>query len=188
MSGSLRSGSRARGFAGSGELCTVPPDLLHASKYHSQREDGSCAKGARAESLRLPCRWLCCRRPRPVRPRRAVVLSCRSKKRSGSRAAAISCTESSARRQPDGPQPAIALITGAINSTSSEQDGAYASAHVTHARRLAPQGFAQFRFDPVGVGQSEGDGTFRNLDTRETEAISAVSFVQSHALIDAVRV
>ena len=87
----------------------------------------------------------------------------------------------------DGPHPAIVLITGAITSTSSEEYGANASALATHARRLAIQGFATLRFDPAGVGQSEG-GTIRSLDTRMAEAIAAVSFVQSHPLIDAERV
>ncbi|MFC2082523.1 alpha/beta fold hydrolase [Candidatus Bipolaricaulota bacterium] len=88
----------------------------------------------------------------------------------------------------DGPHPAIILITGAINSTSSRVDGANAPTLVQHAHRLATQGFATLRFDPAGVGQSEGDGTIRTLDMRMTEAVDAVSFVQSQSSIRAERV
>ena len=88
----------------------------------------------------------------------------------------------------DGPHPAVVLITGAINSTSSWVDGANTPALVNHARRLAIEGFATLRFDPAGVGQSEGDGTIRNLDMRMTEALAAASFVQNQSSIYAERV
>ena len=95
----------------------------------------------------------------------------------------ILCTPST-----DGPHPAIVLITGAINSTSSEVDGANASLQVTHARRLAIQGVATLRFDPAGVGQSEGNEAFRDLQSRKAEALAAVRFVRSHPSVRADRV
>lgn len=84
----------------------------------------------------------------------------------------------------EGPHPAIVSITRAINSTSSEEDGANAWLQVTHARRLATQGFATLRFDPTGIGQSASDSSFRDLDSRCDEALAAVSFLKYHSSID----
>lgn len=68
-----------------------------------------------------------------------------------------------------GPHPALVLITGAAGPEG--RGGVSEWAHVTHAHRLALQGFACLRYDPPGVGRSEGERGFDTVESRAAEAL-----------------
>ena len=64
----------------------------------------------------------------------------------------------------DGSFPAIALISGSVNSATGMRAGASSRYFIDHARRLAQNGFAVLRYDPPGVGRSSGEVGFEPLD------------------------
>jgi pimeloyl-ACP methyl ester carboxylesterase len=79
----------------------------------------------------------------------------------------------------NGPHPAIVLISGSVNTETGLRDGVSSGLFVQHARRLVLDGFAILRYDPPGVGRSEGAAGFESLDSRATEAIAAVEYLRS---------
>ena len=76
----------------------------------------------------------------------------------------------------EGTHPAFALITGAAGPKG--RGGVSEWAHVTHANRLALQGFACLRYDPPGVGRSEGERGVDTVESRATEAVAVVEFLR----------
>ncbi len=53
------------------------------------------------------------------------------------------------------------------------------------AHALAEIGYAAFRYDPPGIGESTGDNTFQSLQARADETIAALQRVQEHPMINA---
>ncbi len=56
------------------------------------------------------------------------------------------------------------------------------------ARRMAQQGIASFRFDPRGVGKSEGDPSAVSLETLESDALLALIWLRSNPRVDPEKV
>jgi pimeloyl-ACP methyl ester carboxylesterase len=79
----------------------------------------------------------------------------------------------------EGPYPAIVIVTGAIDISTRVRGGVSARAHIDHARKLALRGFAVLRYDPPGVGRSEGEAGVESLDMRAEEALAALHYLQS---------
>jgi pimeloyl-ACP methyl ester carboxylesterase len=73
----------------------------------------------------------------------------------------------------EGPHPAVVLLTG------SGRGGVDTPLLRLHARRLASDGFAVLRYDPPGVGRSEGEGGFQTLQHRAREAVAAADFLRA---------
>jgi len=88
----------------------------------------------------------------------------------------------------EGPFPAIAMISGSVNSDSGMRAGVSSRYFLEHARKLAESGFAVLRYDPRGVGRSSGELGFESLDIRADEAIAAVRYLQSRPDIQADKV
>ena len=87
-----------------------------------------------------------------------------------------------ARPAAHGPHPALVLLSG------SDRGGVDTPLLSTHARRLAAAGFAVLRYDPPGVGRSEGRLGFETLDDRAREAIAAAEFLRSRSEVDRAEV
>jgi pimeloyl-ACP methyl ester carboxylesterase len=77
------------------------------------------------------------------------------------------------------PYPAIVIVTGAIDISTRVRGGVSARAHIDHARKLALRGFAVLRYDPPGVGRSEGEAGVESLQMRAEEALAALHYLQS---------
>lgn len=86
----------------------------------------------------------------------------------------------------EGTHPALVLITGAAGPEG--RGGVSHSAHVTHAHRLALQGFACLRYDPPGVGRSEGERGLDSLEPRATEALVVAEFLRRQSEVDSEHV
>ncbi len=86
----------------------------------------------------------------------------------------------------EGPYPAIALIAGAADAEG--RDGALAAVHAMHARRFAVRGFACLRYDPPGIGRSEGERGFDSLAARAEETLAVAAFLRGCSEIDPGRV
>ena len=56
------------------------------------------------------------------------------------------------------------------------------------AHALAEIGYAAFRYDPPGIGESTGDVTFQSLQSRADETTAALHWVQDHPMIQASQV
>jgi pimeloyl-ACP methyl ester carboxylesterase len=79
----------------------------------------------------------------------------------------------------DGPYPAIVLVSGAAHASTRLRDGVSARLHTDHARKMALRGFAVLRYDPPGVGRSEGESGIESLHMRAKEAVAALHYLQS---------
>lgn len=88
----------------------------------------------------------------------------------------------------EGPHPAVVLVSGSVNPATGTRDGVSAQNHIDHARQMALSGFAVLRYDPPGVGESEGERGIETLDGRTEEAAAALRFLQSRADIRSDRV
>ena len=86
----------------------------------------------------------------------------------------------------EGPHPALVLITGAAGPEG--RGGVSEWAHVTHAHRLALQGFACLRYDPPGVGRSEGERGFDTVESRAAEALVVAESLRCQPEVDPERV
>ena len=81
--------------------------------------------------------------------------------------------------QGPGPFPALALMSGSVDPETGVRGGAADAVHRQHACRFAEEGFAVLRYDPPGVGRSEGQAGFESLEDRTAEALAAVDYLRS---------
>lgn len=78
------------------------------------------------------------------------------------------------------------LIDGAAGPEGRQ--GVSAWTFVTHAHRLALQGFASLRYDPPGIGSSEGERGIDTLEPRASEALAVAQTLRDQPEIDSERV
>jgi pimeloyl-ACP methyl ester carboxylesterase len=78
----------------------------------------------------------------------------------------------------EGPFPAIAIVSGAADQSTRVRDGVSSRLHIDQARKMVLHGFAVLRYDPPGVGRSEGQAGIESLDLRTDEAMAALHYLQ----------
>jgi pimeloyl-ACP methyl ester carboxylesterase len=88
----------------------------------------------------------------------------------------------------DAPYPAVVLVSGSLDPVAGPRAGVSSRYLTDHARTMARSGYAVLRYDPPGVGGSEGESSFEPLDVRADEAIAAVHYLQARDEIRADRV
>lgn len=82
-----------------------------------------------------------------------------------------------------GPHPAL-MMPAESPSTSGGLPAGVSSRYQTDlAHLLAGAGYAAFRYDPPGIGESGGEPGFQSLQARADEAIAALHRVQEHPAI-----
>ncbi len=79
-----------------------------------------------------------------------------------------------------GPHLAVVIVTGSEDESGGFQSGVSNTYFVDLARQLADVGFAAFRYDTRGVGQSGGIPSIAGLETRRDEAVAALHAVRGH--------
>jgi pimeloyl-ACP methyl ester carboxylesterase len=85
----------------------------------------------------------------------------------------------------DGPHPAVVMPFKSPSTGGGLPLGVSSTYQTDLARRLADAGYAAFRYDPTGVGGSEGEAGFQSLQERGDETIAALHGVQEHPAIRA---
>ena len=82
-----------------------------------------------------------------------------------------------------GSHAAVVIASGSESQDGSIQSGVSGTYFMHLARRLAGVGYAAFRYDTRGVGRSEGDAGFQDLEAKRDEVIAALHRVQEHPAI-----
>ena len=89
---------------------------------------------------------------------------------------------------PEGPHPAVVMPFDSVGTGGGLPPGVFSGYQTDLARRLAGAGYAAFRYDPPGVGKSEGDPGFLSMQARADETIAALHRVQEHPAVRADQV
>jgi pimeloyl-ACP methyl ester carboxylesterase len=88
----------------------------------------------------------------------------------------------------EGPHPAVVMPFESVGTSGGLPPGVDSRYQTELARRLAGAGFAAFRYDPPGIGRSQGEAAFPSMQERGDEAIAALRRVQDHPAIQGDRV
>jgi len=82
-----------------------------------------------------------------------------------------------------GPHPAVVMPFESVGTGGGLPPGVASTYQTDLARRLAAAGYAAFRYDPPGVGESGGEPGFPSLQARADETIAALHRVQQHPAV-----
>lgn len=83
----------------------------------------------------------------------------------------------------EGPHPAVVMPVESPSIDGGLPSGVSSRYQTDLAHNLAAAGFAAFRYDPAGIGQSGGEVGFQSLQQRADETIAALRRVREHAAI-----
>ena len=83
----------------------------------------------------------------------------------------------------EGPHVAVVIVTGSEDPGGGLQSGLSSTYFTDLAHRFAESGYAAFRYDTRGVGQSDRGTGVPGLETRRDEAIAALQLVQGHPAV-----
>ncbi len=79
-----------------------------------------------------------------------------------------------------GPSPAVVMPFESPGLGGGPPQGVSSRYQTDLARALAEAGYAAFRYDPAGIGESTGEVGFQSLQVRADETIAALHRVQEH--------
>jgi pimeloyl-ACP methyl ester carboxylesterase len=88
----------------------------------------------------------------------------------------------------EGPHPAVVMPFDSVGTGGGLPPGIFSKYQTDLGRRLAGAGYAAFRYDPPGIGESGGEAGFQSMQARGDEAIAALHRVQEHPAIRADQV